>query len=309
MVEKLIFKGVDAIKLENDGLKVLILPDIGSKIASIYRKDKDFEVLFQNKEGIYRKPKLGDKFAEFDASGFDDAFPTIDRCIVKYEGREIEYPDHGEVWSATFNYEIINDKIKLWFESAILPCRYEKNIWLEGEKLKLHYKIKNNGKTEFPCMWIMHCLARCEEDMILKFPPGTKEVVNVQKSSKLGEVDSIHPFPVTTSLDGNIYRLDRVLPRNSGHTEKYYVNGMVKEGVCSIYYPSQNVTFEIKFDKNKLPYLGFWVTEGGFRGDYNCAFEPTNGFYDSIDIAKKKNKLFYLKSKEEFEFDIEISLK
>lgn len=309
MINKTYFKGIDAVKLENDFLKVLVLPKIGGKIASIYRKDKDFELLFQNKSDEYKKAKLGDNFADFDASGFDDAFPTIDKCTVSYEGKDIIYPDHGEIWSSSFDYEILDDKVKLWFDSSILPYHYEKTIHIENETLKVHYKIKNTGSKEFPCIWTMHCLVNCEEDMTLNFPEGTNKVINAQKSNNLGNAGVIHPYPITKAVNGNVYRLDRILPQESKNTEKYYADGKVNSGICSIYYPSHDVAYEVKFDKEKLPYLGFWVTEGGFRGDYNCAFEPTNGFFDNIDIAKRNNKLFYLNGGDMLEFNIEIALK
>lgn len=308
MVEEVTFKGTKAIKLENDVLKVLVLPINGSKIASIYHKNKDFELLFQNKGDKYIKAKIYDDFSKFDASGFDDAFPTINECVARYDNKDVLYPDHGEIWSASFNYKIIGDTLKVWFDSAILPYRYEKKISTDREKLNIHYEITNNGEVAFPCIWAMHCLINCEEDMEVNFPYGTLSVVNVQKSKRLGDIGTVHSYPVTRDMNGIEYRLNKVLPSNSNNTEKYYVNGKVIDGCCSVYYPSKDVKCKIKFDKDKLPYLGFWVTEGGFRGDYNCAFEPTNGYYDSIKIAERNNKLFYLNGGSVLSFDIEICL-
>ncbi|BDR66460.1 hypothetical protein K144316041_06690 [Clostridium tetani] len=42
---------------------------------------------------------------------------------------------------------------------------------------------------------------------------------------------------------------------------------------------------------------------------YNCALETTNGYYDTIDMAKKNNKLKVLESKEELNFYIKLQLK
>ncbi len=61
------------------------------------------------------------------------------------------------------------------------------------------------------------------------------------------------------------------------------------------------MTYKLGWDKDKLPYLGFWITDGGFRGDYNCALEPSTGYYDSIDIATKNGKVSYLLPNEVFE--------
>ncbi|TDT52023.1 DUF5107 domain-containing protein [Fonticella tunisiensis] len=309
MILESIFKGEKALILESEVLKVVVLPDIGGKIASIYHKGKDFELLFQNKEKIYRRPELYAAFENYDASGFDDAFPTIDACRVMYDGKKVLYPDHGEVWTSSFNYKIEDNRAYLWFKSAILPYEYKKVLELDGDRLLLKYEIINTGKDAFPCIWAMHCLINCHEDMELIFPEGTSEVINVHESSRLGEVNKVHSYPVTKDLDGRDYRLDRVLGREANHSEKYYVNGKVREGRCGAYYPHKDITYSVKFDKEKLPYIGFWVTEGGFRGDYNCALEPTNGFYDSIDITAKNGKVYSLDPGKELKFDIEINLK
>lgn len=303
------FKACSAVQLENDNLKVVILPSIGGKIASIYNKGKAFELLFQNKAEEYKKPRIYDDFGLYDASGFDDAFPTIDECRVNYGGKEVIYPNHGEIWSSDFKYSTDGEKVTLSGTSSILPYGYEKTIYLKDSCLVIEYRIANYGEYEMPCIWAMHCLINCEEDMQLVLPQDTIEVINVLKSDYLGEAGQVHSYPVTRDIKGSDYHLDRILSRSSGKMEKYYVRGKIAHGCCGVVYPSQDVSFNIYFDKNKLPYLGFWITEGGFRGDYNCALEPTNGYYDNIDTAKRQNSLFLLKAGEKLAFDIRLELK
>ncbi|WP_138206835.1 hypothetical protein [Haloimpatiens lingqiaonensis] len=144
--------------------------------------------------------------------------------------------------------------------------------------------------------------------MEINFPKGTNQIINVHKSNNLGNLNSIHAYPETTTPEGKIYSLNKVGKKQLNNTEKYYVYNKIHEGVCSVYYPSKDITYKINFNKDVLPYVGFWVTEGGFRGDYNCALEPTNGFYDNIPIAKENNKLFYLRKEEALNFQICIEL-
>jgi hypothetical protein len=99
------------------------------------------------------------------------------------------------------------------------------------------------------------------------------------------------------------------LPSVSALSEKYYVNGKVKEGMAGAYYPSKDVTYKVYFDKEKLPYLGLWVTQGEYGGDYNCALEPTNGFYDSVEAAQRDGDIFILKKEEKLNFSIKMELK
>ncbi|WP_242949646.1 DUF5107 domain-containing protein [Clostridium pasteurianum] len=136
MIYKSNFKNMNSITLENDLLKVIIIPDLGGKLVSIYNKSSNFELLFQNKEDSYKKPELNSDFGSFDASGFDDAFPTIDISKINYQGQEILYPDHGEIWSSPFDYRFIDDYLELTFSSRILPYNYKKLSILKKIQLK-----------------------------------------------------------------------------------------------------------------------------------------------------------------------------
>lgn len=309
MIEECVFKQCQAVKLENEVIRVVILPSMGGKVASIYRKDKDFELLYQNREAVYKKAKMYDAYSNYDVSGFDDAFPSIDMSKVNIGNKEILYPDHGEIWSADFTYKIEDEKIQLMYESSIFQYRYRKAFSISEDTLIAEYEIFNFGKEEFPCIWVMHCLIVCEEDMELIFPKDTKEIINVFNHEFLGEVGKVHSYPITRTCEGKPYELNKILPLASNNMEKYYVKGAVTEGICGAYYPSKDIKYRIYFDRNKLPYLGFWITEGGFRGEYNCALEPTNGYYDSIDIAQRERGLYSIKPGETFTFTVRIEIK
>ena len=90
--------------------------------------------------------------------------------------------------------------------------------------------------------------------------------------------------------------------------EKFYICGAVSEGKCGIDYRGKDVQADIEWDNNVLPYLGFWITAGGFRDDYNCAWEPSSGYYDSVSRALRNNAVWELLPQEEKQFDITITV-
>ena len=90
--------------------------------------------------------------------------------------------------------------------------------------------------------------------------------------------------------------------------EKFYICGAVSEGKCGIDSRGKDVQADIEWDNNVLPYLGFWITAGGFRGDYNCAWEPSSGYYDSVSRALRNNAVWELLPQEEKQFDITITV-
>jgi galactose mutarotase-like enzyme len=303
------FKNTAAVEIENEYISIIVLPKIGSKIASIFSKKKEFEFLFQNKADKYQKAEFGADFAAYDCSGFDDCFPNIDQSKLLINSQAYLYPDHGEIWSAEFDYQIKEGKIILDYHSPYFKYDYHKTIELEKNRIRLNYRIKNNLKTAFPAIWTLHCLLNYEKNLKLNFPPDLKKVINVQQSDYLGDKGTEHSFPITKDKFGENYRLNRVNNRDGILTEKYYSSEEISNGKVSVYYPVQNTEFIIKYDPDKLPYLGFWLTEGGFKGDYNFAFEPTDGYYDSVNLALKNEKVNIIDPGAEYSFSIDLMIK
>ncbi len=298
--------------LENASLRIVILPKIGGKIVSFYNKKKDFELAaqmdYRENMSYYENP---DDFADY-AFGMDDAFPNIEEEKILWKGKELFYPGHGEIWNSRFKIlktEFEEEKQKLLIEMSEngendfgYRYRYVKKYSLSGTTLKMDYRILNTGNVDFPCIWTYHGLVRYDENMELIYPEGTRHFLNTFSGELLGKEG------VKYSCDDEKYDFFHVPSRESMSMIKYYVEEKVKEGKCGIHYPSQNVDYTLRYDKEKLPYLGVWITAGGLEGAYNCALEPADGFYDSISKAEKNGALLVLKPGEAKEFSLEIEL-
>ena len=82
-----------------------------------------------------------------------------------------------------------------------------------------------------------------------------------------------------------------------------------KFGVCLVNLVSYFANNRVPgYDAQALPYLGVWITAGGYRGDCNCALEPSTGFYDGISRARENGSLKVIKPGEIFSFTLEICL-
>lgn len=297
------YKNLSGIFLENKILRVCILPELGAKIASIYYKPQDYEVLFQPVKNEYSIPKYGDDFSLYDTSGADEMFPTIDKCIYPYDGyKGTPCPDHGELWSKSWDIEIDGDVVKTYTTGIRFPYRIERGISLSESGIDFNYTIENNGNFPLYGIWAFHALANCDEKTRIILP-GVEEVVNVNKTSRyLGEIDRIHKFPQSIDSSGNTLFLDNLRPQTANNCEKYYVNG---RGILNEAGMTQNrgkLIHRVFFDPEKVPYLGVWINEGGFKGGYNLALEPSTGFYDSLEITKEKDGLEPIEAGEELEF-------
>jgi galactose mutarotase-like enzyme len=301
------FGGADAWILENETVKAVCLPAHGGKLASLYCKEKKFELLFQNPFGSFRKACPGSDFSAFEACGFDDAFPNIDAGVVQTEQGDREYFDHGEIWTAEFSCEPCEKGIALHYRSPFLGYSYQKTLSLQKSTLTVGYFIQNESGAAFPCIWACHCLVNYRGDMRVIFPEGTNRVMNVMDTEILGSTGQIYQFPRDEAACGGIYDFTSVPRADSKTMLKYYCCATVKEGRCGYRYPSDGIEVSLRYDGGILPYLGFWVTAGGYRGDRNCALEPTNGFYDSIATAQKNGKCPVLEPNGEMAFELGIS--
>lgn len=300
-MSRVALRGLEALVLDNGVVRAALIPALGGKIASLRHKALDFELMAQP-GGDYRLPSLGAAFSDYDASGFDDAFPSVGAApgLDTPCGR-VDYPDHGEIWSARMAAHWDGERIGMCYDSAILPYRYEKFATLMGESLVLEYRITNTGSAPFPMIWTAHGLMRIERDMRFVFPDGPSEALNLF-DSPIGP-KGILPFP------GGLSRpLDRPLGLGRDTAIKYYLVGRMPRGECGALYPSSGVQFTMRYDHLALPYLGLWMTEGGFRGDYNWALEPTNGYYDDIGIAREHGALPELAPGEAFTFTLQLAL-
>ena len=262
----------DAVILENENLRLAILPDLGFKIASIYEKNKEMEFLFQPTDRQYKKAVYGADFSHYDTSGIDDCIPTIDVCKYPFDD-SITLPDHGDVWSLEWELlESSESHAKGGVKLPSLPLYFTKNIELEGTRVKISYEAKNLSSDEVSYLWAFHGLSNYDEDTVLEFEEGLKNYINVQN-------DEVWDF--------NIFELKNF---KKDHTFKYYFTDEIKEGKAVIDHTKKRVRYSLSFDPKALPYMGVWLTTGGFKGERNVAIEPCNGYYDSLEKAYKNEK-------------------
>ena len=294
------WNGTDAVVLENEALRAAVLPAMGGKTASLILKETSFDAAAENTRGVYRERSRDAAFADFDASGLDDAFPTVDPSLM-FADKGFRYTDHGEIWRSRFTASEENSRLVLRYISEENPFSYQKTVSLDGSRILYEYEITNTGAADFPCLWTWHGLVRYEPDMRLVYPKGTYKLLNTAAHATLGKAGTIH------DLTGGAYDFFRV-PREPDTSAEYHLLGRMDEGACGYVYPRAGVSCMLSFDCDTLPFLCFWVTAGGFRGDYNCAFEPSNGFGGGIDIAAQRGCLPVLHPGETLAFTLAVTL-
>jgi len=256
--------------IENDILRLTCLPELGGKVTSFFVKPAGRDLLFQPRTP-YRLPRVGDSFASYDTSGWDEMLPTIDPC--PWEGKTL--PDHGEIWAR--NWEVTPDTLSLTgrVRCEMLPLLFERAITLDGFRCHVAYQITNLSDVSQPYLWAWHALWDIE-DLEIHLP--LEKVVVVHDHTFAGEKDEVVDWPLVRGHD-----LRRPWLWEGEKTTKLYALPSTHVSWARLTWP--DVSLSIQWDDKKLPYLGIWYNHGGFKHEYNIAIEPATGYYDRLDEA------------------------
>ena len=98
--------------LQNDALRVELLPAFGGKITSLRSVRTGEEFLLPPLGGYYRVSPFAN-FSESDGGGFDECLPSVAAC----EGSpgQSSVPDHGDLWR--LNWDVDHSRLRIY-----LPC-------------------------------------------------------------------------------------------------------------------------------------------------------------------------------------------
>jgi galactose mutarotase-like enzyme len=277
--------GLRAFVLESATSKAVLLPSHGFNLAGFSHLPSGREAFDPPHGGTYAEIPANAPFSKFHTSGCDDMLPTIDACAI--DGAAL--PDHGEVWSREWNAAAEGEAVAGNVELRCLPLRLEKRVRLDGNELSMEYRLSNLSDKPRTYLWALHPLFRLEDDTLLRLPHGTGRIVNVHPSDFLGEPGDIHPWPLAAPVYDQEFDLSQAGKYPAGKDFKFYVKGGLFRGSAALEFPRDHLFLEVAFDPGKLPWLGVWISTGGFRNSRLIAIEPASAFCDSPADARSRN--------------------
>ena len=269
------YRGCPAIAVEGGGVRVLVLPADGAKLASITAGGREWlaeqpparAAELGKKRVHYRRLAYGGSYVDAECCGFDDLFPTVDPWTPDdgpFAGEE--YPDHGEVCRLAYGATPCPNGVLLGAKSRRFPLVYTKQITGGEEGVTLTYRIENTGDAAFPCLWAGHCLLRGEPGaaVISPYPADAPRTIMFGPGDAAG-------LPAD--------RLVGYAP-GTGPAYKFYYDAPISAGRIGLRLADgRALTFH--YDAAVLPYLGVWLNNGAFQQLYTVALEPASLPYDS----------------------------
>ncbi len=304
------YKDIESICMENDKLKVEFLPSQGAKMASLVFKKTGRELLYQNKGSKYRTKNYDGDYVSGECSGFDDMFPTIEKCFYEsFPWAGAVLPDHGEVWSLNWESKIQKDELLFSVKGIRIPYRLEKKISFKTEnEIKIYYRLTNLSDFLIDFIWAGHIMLKPEKGCMMKFPEDMKKAVcTISESGAIGKYGDEFKFPIAQNSEGKHYDISFYDGGKGNDFQKFYFKDKFSNGWGSLSYPTGEV-FTVRFSEDSVKYFGAVNGEGGSL-DLKCIIlEPCTGLFDRPDIAKKYDSDCVLNGSETKEWSLGIGL-
>lgn len=309
-ISKSSFKGMESIVMESNCLRFEVLPR-GGRMVSLIDKRNGREFLVQQKGEDYSSGTYDSNMVDYQPAGFDDMFPTINECYYEdFPWKGHRMPDHGELWSLEWKYEIKERSIVLWAYGVRLPYLFRKTISFSQEnKIHIDYSVSNLTEFDMYFLWTAHPMLKAEEGTEIVLPEGCdRAVCTLCFDGRLGDYGEINHWPEMYDKSGKTHHINRLRGPEAKNTEKYYFKDRLTEGWCKIKYPSDKTVLMLEFPVDKVPYFGLLTEEGGWADELYVIPEPCTAPFDRIDVSKLHNKHSILPSNGAFDWFLDMSI-
>lgn len=285
--------GWRSVVLENDAIRVVVLPDKGAEIHQITDLRTGTDVLFAGPWGLQppgSPPLPGSEEDEFMwnyAGGWQELFPSVNEACV-YRGRRI--PFHGEVASLPWEHKLLDGGgseagARFWTHARQTPFRVERTLRLRGgePELVLEGSVTNVSSEAAHFVWGQHCVVGppfLEPGCRLEIPART-----IVTTPELWEPETarLEPrrreaWPLAPLRGGGTVDLREVPGPETGSHDDLYVTDL-DAGWLAVTNPRLRLTFRLEWQPEVFGWIVLWQPYGGalappLTGSYALGVEP-----------------------------------
>lgn len=285
--------GWASLVLENDLLRVSVLPDKGADIYELVDRRTGIDVLFKGPWGLQppgSPPLEGsgeDEFMWNYEGGWQELLPSVnDACT--YRGKRI--PFHGEVASLPWEYEVLQSEgdeaaVRLWTRCRQTPFRLERLMRLRrgSPELVLEGTVTNDSGERAHFVWGHHCVVGppfLEAGCRLEIPARTIVTTPVLWEPETARIapGQRSAWPDAPLRSGGTVDLREIPgPETESHDDLYATD--LEAGRLVVRNPRLGLAFRLEWDAAVFPWIVLWQPYGGARakplaGSYALGIEP-----------------------------------
>ena len=260
-----------------------VIPQLGAKVVSVFDRVADHEWIDGGRSAELWASPVGSAFDKSPLRGWDECFPTV----AGGEWQGVEQADHGDLWARPWEVvptdHFADPAMQLTTRIDHDDWRMTRTLRVEGARLRADYVLQNFADHARSYVWAQHPLLSCASGDRLEIPAGTV-VQRVELAS--GSARRLGGGPL--SWPGEVEGL--ALPElELGPTPGYVKLSLAWDdtaGPAVLRCGRSGATLAGRFGPvERLPWLGVWLTRGGFAGLHQIALEPTNAASDALALA------------------------
>ena len=294
----LTYRGIDAALIENEVLRVFLLPGKGGDILELRDKRRDVNVLWETPHNWI--PADRRYVPSYAPTTWNDHYPGGWNCNlpVAGSGMEIEgnaYGQHGESALLPWDTEVIRadeDAITLRLTTDLVryPFSIVRDVTLhhESPRLEIDETVTNVGERPLEYIWQEHVTLGqplLGPDARLDLPPST--IINPPygdgfPNARL-EGDVTFEWPHAPAKEGGTIDMREIPPPDvTVHDQSFAVD--MEAGWYALTNPSIDLGFALTFPRDPFECLWYWQPFGGyhespwFNRNYNVGLEPTTAY-------------------------------
>ena len=280
--------GHAALWLENEALRVGVLPEKGADIFEFIHRPSGIQMLIEMPGGL--KPPAGHPqtgFLENYEGGWQELFPNHgDAC--EFRGQTM--PMHGEVALMPWEAQVLQDNstetsLHLQVRCQKAPFLLERTMCLRAGMAQLEILEKVTNESDMPCefVWGHHVTlgeAFLDGESRLDVPASTvltPDVLFELDTARLAPGQT-NPWPNAKDRQGGTIDLSRIPDRSAHSHDDAFLTGLAR-GHFTVTSPRRGLCFSLDWDEALFPWIAFWQPYGGadmppFTGMYGVGIEP-----------------------------------
>jgi hypothetical protein len=269
------YRGFGTCILENELLRVTVVPEVGAKVHEMVFKPADRDLLFHHPRVELRTPVFGQNADDWWSGGIDDVLPTGHPCVVDGE----TLPFLGEVWSLPWSAERVgSETVKFTRAGVITPFVIEREMELRaGEPfVRVRHRIENVGRLPFRFISGIHPSVPVGPATHVDVPARRGIVQDSWPDDRLGASGTEYAWPRPEIVK---------LGSESLGTWDFHYATELEDGWLAVWDEEWGCGFGMTFPTQVFGCVWVWLVDGGWRGIRCVNVEPWTGYPARLDEA------------------------
>ena len=296
------YRGLRVVRLENEVIRIDILPELGAKIWNLVHKPTGRNLLWHNPSLPLGRQVYGAPFDHTWSGGWDELVPNDVPTEVAYGD---VLPDHGEVWSQVSEWEVLDagpDVASVRFVNTgrVYATRFEKTVELKSGESLLHlaYRYANCGLIPIDFMWNIHPALQMSAASRTDLP--AHRGITDPWSTVFCDGGTEFEWPFLQDRAGQPVDLRFMPPEGTLADVNVYLSN-VREGWYAVTDTDTGIGFGMVFPTDVLPHLWIFRPTGGWRGLYTQIVEVSNGLSTKLAVGRETGNCGHLEPGESLE--------